>query len=384
MTTPDDRPTRDDAHEPQDVAGTAEVMGEVTADVTADVAGEPADAEPDDTPAWADADAFADAADEPGYEAFALEQDLTGGEPAATEPTATEPGPEPEPGPAEPAPEAEPVPLTEPAAEPLEAPAPEPLEAPAPEPLIQAPTTRVHDSGSQVPGSALTGDQVAGERVVPPSPAPVLPPVPVAPPVVMHTPPPEPAPPAVTAEEPAVEELAEESGEQAEEPVAAVPGGGPRTRLLAAAVAVLAVLALVLGALAWSAGGPGSLQAERDAALDAARSGARAVFSYDYRHLEKDFAAGKAVTTGGFRQEYERTTGKLVDDVAARYKAVVVADVGAAAVVTANHGRVLVLVFVDQQSSSTLTAQPKLTQSRLELTMVERDGHWLIEKIRAF
>jgi Mce-associated membrane protein len=90
------------------------------------------------------------------------------------------------------------------------------------------------------------------------------------------------------------------------------------------------------------------------------------------------------VTTGEFRKEYERTTGKLVDDVAARYKAVVVADVGAAGVVTASHGRVLVLVYVDQQSASTLSAQPRLTQSRLEMTMVEHDGRWLVEKIRAF
>lgn len=421
MTTPDDRPT--------------------------DAGAVPAP-EPDDTPAWADADAFAEAAAEEGFDAFTHEQGSTGQEPevasspepaatepSATEPTASEPATEPTPEPttepaSEPGPDPEPEPATVPApaeeppttpAEvPFEAPGPEPLEAPGPEPLEVPAAEPVRDSGSQVPGSALTGDQVAGERVVAPSAPPVLPHVPEppatpAPPAPTGAPTPAPPTPATAAPEdtpaaapattpaadaapltaagladtataPSASEPATPAQEDHEQlaDVDVVPAPGPRTGPLTAVVAVLAVLALVLGVLAWRAAGPGPLQHDRDAALDAARSAARVVFSYDYRHLEQDFAAGRAVTTGEFRKEYERTTGKLVDNVAARYKAVVVADVGAAGVVTASPGRVLVLVYVDQQSASTLTAQPRLTQSRLEMTMVEHGSHWLVEKIRAF
>ncbi len=172
----------------------------------------------------------------------------------------------------------------------------------------------------------------------------------------------------------------------AEEPAAAVPGGRRGLGLLVGAVAVLAVLGIVLLALLfwpklpWAT----SLQDDREGALDAARAGARAVFSYDYRHLDKDIAAGKDATTGQFRSEYERTTGKIIKDVAPRYKAVVVADVSDAGVVRAKPGRVTVLAFVDQQSTSSLVSGSKLTQSRLEMTLVKKNGHWLIEDIRAF
>jgi hypothetical protein len=53
-------------------------------------------------------------------------------------------------------------------------------------------------------------------------------------------------------------------------------------------------------------------------------------------------------------------------------------------VVSASEDRVRLLVFLDQQSSSTLTAQPKITQSRLEMVMVRRGERWLVAEIRAF
>jgi len=308
----------------------------------------------DDTPAWADGDAFAEATEEPGFDAWVQELDR---EAAETEP-----------GPAEVAEvEAAEVEAAEVEAAEVEAaevelpPETEPSLEPLPEPV--------------------TEPQVVSAW---PEPEPEL-----EPQVVSAWPEPEPEP--ETELEPAVELPAGEEQpltagvEAPSAAVAAVRAGGSGwTRLLAAVVAVLVLLGAALGLLAVRSAGAGPLQDDRDHALDAARSAARAVFSYDYRHLAKDFAAGRAVTTGAFRAEYERTTGKLVGDVAPQYKAVVVAEVSSAGVVDAHPGRVLVLAFVNQESTSTLTAAPKITQSRLELTMVERDGHWLIEQIRAF
>jgi Mce-associated membrane protein len=147
------------------------------------------------------------------------------------------------------------------------------------------------------------------------------------------------------------------------------------------------LLAGLTGFLAWrveATSGGGDVERARADALVASRQAARVVFSYDYRHLAKDFAAGKALITGQFAQEYARTTGKIVDDVAARYKAVVVADVSDAGVVRATSSTVVTLVFLNQESTSTLTSSSKITQSRLEMTMVHRHGRWLVSKIRAF
>ena len=159
-----------------------------------------------------------------------------------------------------------------------------------------------------------------------------------------------------------------------------------RSRLvpvLAGLAAVLLALTVLLAVLVVRSSGAGPVASSRADALAAARAQSRVVFSYDYRHLAKDFAAGKAATTGAFRDEYVRTTGKLVTDVAPRYKAVVVADVSDAAVVSASESTVIALVFVNQQSSSTLVPTPKVTQSRLEMTLVHRGGQWLVAKVRA-
>jgi hypothetical protein len=53
-------------------------------------------------------------------------------------------------------------------------------------------------------------------------------------------------------------------------------------------------------------------------------------------------------------------------------------------VVRATSSTVVTLVFLNQESTSTLTSSSKITQSRLEMTMVHRHGRWLVAKIRAF
>jgi Mce-associated membrane protein len=185
----------------------------------------------------------------------------------------------------------------------------------------------------------------------------------------------------------------EEAGQEVEEAPGAEAGppGVPVTRsatpFVASLVALVVALAGLTGFLGWRAhdtSGGGSVEAARHNGLAAARNATRLVFSYDYRHLDKDFAAGKAVTTGTFAGDYARTTSKLVDDVAARYKAVVVADVSDAAVISASDNRVVTLVFLNQRSTSSLAAGEKITQSRITMVLVRKGGSWLVAEVKAF
>lgn len=172
--------------------------------------------------------------------------------------------------------------------------------------------------------------------------------------------------------------------EQEAEPAVAPRSRGALVPVLAGLVVVLAGLSGYLGWEAHRTSGPAPVVKTRDDAVASAREAARLVFSYDYRHLAKDFAAGKAVTTGEFSKEYDRTTAKLTDDFAPRYKAVVSADVSASSVVRASGDEVVCLVFVNQVSTSTLVTTPKVTQSRLEMTMRRGDdGRWRVAKIDA-
>lgn len=329
-------------------------------------------------------------------------------DPAASEPSVPAPdvpgldGPSPEvpdldaPGPdvGEPDVPAPPVP---PAPEPLVPPEPEPgvPVPPAPEPVLPEPI--LPEPGGPEP---VTPQHPAPEPVLP---DPVLPELATAAedaPRAAH--PVEPGLPEPVAVDPApatgdavTHELAaaapagpaavsaDPTDEPTDEPVARTGRG---KGLVAVAAGVVVVLAALTGFLAWRAHdtqGAGPVAAARSSALDAARTSARLVFSYDYRHLAQDFKAGRAVTTGQFQGEYDKTTAKLVTDVAPRYKAVVVADVSDAGVVSATTDQVVALVFLNQQSSSSLVAAPKITQSRLEMTLVRKEGRWLVEKIKA-
>mgnify|MGYP001619046101 CR=1 FL=1 len=167
-----------------------------------------------------------------------------------------------------------------------------------------------------------------------------------------------------------------------------VAGRGSPPRVVRPVVAGLTALLLLLtGFLAYrvtDSRGPAPVEQSRKDAVTAGRDAARLVFSYDYRRLDKDFQAGLATTTGPFRKDYENTTNKVVRPTAPRYKAVLVAEVSEAGVITASKDRVLLLVFLNVQSTSSLTTAPKITPRRLAMTM-QRDGErWLVADIDAF
>jgi Mce-associated membrane protein len=119
----------------------------------------------------------------------------------------------------------------------------------------------------------------------------------------------------------------------------------------------------------------------RRAGLEASRDAARVLFSYDYRTLAKDFAAGRALATGVFRKEYSDTTSKVVTPVATEKKAVVKADVVTAGVVRASTSTVVTIVYVNQVTTSTLAAAPKIDLSRVRMTLQSVGGRWLVAKV---
>jgi Mce-associated membrane protein len=155
-------------------------------------------------------------------------------------------------------------------------------------------------------------------------------------------------------------------------------------RLLVLLAGLLLVATTVLGALALVGAPSGSLSdVQRDSAIKAARADATKIFSFDYRHLDADFKAGLAVSTGTFKQEYSRTTTKLVQDLVPKYKAVTLAQVSTAGIVSDTKDSAIVLVFFNQQASSTLLKEPRVTQNRIEMTMVRNGDGWLVSKVKA-
>jgi len=147
-------------------------------------------------------------------------------------------------------------------------------------------------------------------------------------------------------------------------------------------VAVIAVLAAALAAVATQrVSHRHALDDARENALAAATSGVATVLSYDYRHLDRDFSRAEALLTARFRPEYDKTTASGVKPLAVKYRAHSSAVVTAAANVTTAVDRAVVLVFVAQTVSNSQLAQDRLDRSRINVTLLHRDGRWLIDRL---
>ncbi|MFF5482803.1 hypothetical protein ACFY5C_36605 [Streptomyces sp. NPDC012935] len=190
------------------------------------------------------------------------------------------------------------------------------------------------------------------------------------------------------------EDPPEPSLESAEEDPPPADGGSPRRRrrLLTAVLGVLLVAGLVaVAALGWQYWDGRRTETARTQALTAARESAPVVLSYDYRRLDKGFAAARTHLTGDFRDEYGRTTKTVVGPTARKYRGVVKATVAApasggspaASVVSASPDKVVVLLFVNQVTESTQVSGARVDLNRVRMTMTRTDEGWKVSAVDA-
>nr|WP_107906883.1 hypothetical protein [Streptomyces chartreusis] len=162
-------------------------------------------------------------------------------------------------------------------------------------------------------------------------------------------------------------------------------------RLLTLVLGVLLLAALVATAvLGWQYRDGHRTESARTQALTAAQKAAPVVLSYDYRHLDKDFASARTHLTGGFHAEYGKTTKAVVGPTAKKYRAVVKATIAApatgtpaASVVSASPDKVVVLLFINQVTESTQVSGARVDLNRVRMTMTHTDGGWKVSGVDA-
>jgi Mce-associated membrane protein len=269
----------------------------------------------------------------------------------------------------------------EPSAEvvvPAEDPAPEP-----PEDLAMEPSGPAADDDDRVAADDTVSLEQPGPEPEPPDPFAAAPTALAAVPVD-----------ALTAEAaPTDAAAADEQAPQAAAADEAAPGGGRRAkrerrgrRLTLPVVALLIMTALMAAATAYlwlQVRDDHRTEQARRSGLEASRDAARLLFSYDYRTLDKDFKTGRALTTGEFRKQYDKTTTKVVADVARQYKAVVKANVVGAGVVRATPDEIVAVVYVNQVTTSTRVAGEKVDLSRVRMTLRRSGDEWLVTSVNA-
>lgn len=113
-------------------------------------------------------------------------------------------------------------------------------------------------------------------------------------------------------------------------------------------------------------------------ALDAATNGTVALLSYSPDSLDKDFASAKSHLTGDFLSYYTQFTEQIVTPAAQQKSVKTSASVVRAAVAELHPNSAVVLVFVNQTTTSKENPDGAFAVSSVKVSLNKVDGTWLI------
>jgi Mce-associated membrane protein len=157
-------------------------------------------------------------------------------------------------------------------------------------------------------------------------------------------------------------------------------------RRVKAAPVILVLLLLISGGLAtWlyveryqpkQQTGPGVART----VLNAASDGTVALLSYSPESLDKDFANAKSHLSGDFLSYYNQFTEQIVAPAAKQKSLKTTARVIGAAMSELHPKSAVVLVFVDQSTTSKDRPEPTVAASSVLVSMTRVNGNWLITK----
>lgn len=186
------------------------------------------------------------------------------------------------------------------------------------------------------------------------------------------------------------------TGAQAEPVVDAPVRKSAVTATVAALVIGVVILAIAIGLAAWFRGEAnqltGSASAGNAALIDAGttaqvagqvRDAVERIYSYDFARLDDNERAARDVITGPFVEDFGEQFDQ-VRELAPQKQAVVVATVADLAVKRLDGDRATVVVFIDQQASLGIQAQPLLVAGRLTVTAERVAGSWKIAGAQLF
>jgi len=114
--------------------------------------------------------------------------------------------------------------------------------------------------------------------------------------------------------------------------------------------------------------------------VSAASEGTVALLSYSPESLDKDFATAKAHLSGDFLSYYNQFTEQIVAPAAKQKSLKTTAHVVGAAVSELHPDSAVVLVYVNQTTTSKDKPDPSMSASSVRVSMTRVNGTWLITK----
>ncbi|MGU3501067.1 hypothetical protein [Mycobacterium sp. C31M] len=171
-------------------------------------------------------------------------------------------------------------------------------------------------------------------------------------------------------------------------PAARVPARGGRKVLQQArrhivALVLVALLAVAGGVTGWLYATQfvpdrATNAAAADAALTAAKDGTVAMLSYAPESLDQDFTDAKTHLTGDFLNYYNQFTEQIVAPAATKKSVSTTAAIVNAALVELQPDSAVVLVFLNQTTTSTENPDGSFSTSAVKVGLKKVDDSWLI------
>lgn len=122
-----------------------------------------------------------------------------------------------------------------------------------------------------------------------------------------------------------------------------------------------------------------TLHLQRDAVSTAIRY-TTAFATYDYQHLDRDFAITQSHAINPFLDQYRKETAQIRAQLV-KAKSRSTGTVRSAGIVSLHANTAMVDLFLDQTISNAGSSQPRTDPQRVEMTLVRRDGRWLISQV---
>jgi Mce-associated membrane protein len=121
--------------------------------------------------------------------------------------------------------------------------------------------------------------------------------------------------------------------------------------------------------------------ADREAATQAASSGAVKILSYSPDTLDQDFAAAESCLTADFLAYYKQFTNQIVRPAAQQKRLATSATVVRAGVQSLASRTASILLFVNQTTTSNDAPSPTTSSSSVLVELAKVNGTWLIAKL---
>lgn len=183
-------------------------------------------------------------------------------------------------------------------------------------------------------------------------------------------------------DEPSID-TADDSAEQTERSEPSAPRARRRVKIVP--VVLIVLLLLSGGGAAWLYFKQYRPDKQTDASVasavaNAASEGTVALLSYSPESLDKDFAAAKSHLSGDFLSYYNQFTEQIVAPAAKQKSLKTNARVLGAAVQDLHANSAVVLVLVDQSTTSKDNPDPAMASSSVLVSLTRVNGKWLITK----